>query len=320
MQSHYHYIARYNMRLGVEMGRIVSLLRTHGIAVVALKGAALAEEAYGNITLRHYGDLDFLIQAKDRRQVWALLQTLSYRPEIEAFQDGWMRDYLFDHLTVMGMVHTSLGLRIEIHWALFSQNYAIGWDEACLWRRQRGITVNGQTIPLLSAEESLLYLCVHGAKHLFERMKWLCDIERFVRAHPGLDWEYIALHAQERGIARMVLLGLYMAARFCALTLPGRVAEMIAKEPALPGLADEIVRYYYGEEVGAPKSFASMRLLWRMRERRGDRLRFLWYAVSRVQLDDIRYLTLPPSLRCCYPIIRLFRLAEKYFFKASTPL
>ncbi|MCA9471117.1 MAG: nucleotidyltransferase family protein [Nitrospira sp.] len=34
----------------------------------------------------------------------------------------------------------------------------------------------------LRAEELLLILCVHGSKHVWEELKWVCDVTELIRA------------------------------------------------------------------------------------------------------------------------------------------
>ena len=66
-------IAQRNMLMSSELIKIMRLLEENHIEALAFKGPALAQTAYGDITLRQFGDLDILIREKDRSRVIDLL-------------------------------------------------------------------------------------------------------------------------------------------------------------------------------------------------------------------------------------------------------
>ena len=45
-----------------ELQRVMEVLGATGVPVLALKGPALAVQAYGDVSLRSYGDVDVLVQ------------------------------------------------------------------------------------------------------------------------------------------------------------------------------------------------------------------------------------------------------------------
>ncbi|MBD3790221.1 MAG: nucleotidyltransferase family protein, partial [Campylobacterales bacterium] len=60
LKAHYMSISRRNMLMSAELLRIMKLLEANNIEALAFKGPALAQMAYGNITMRQFGDLDVL--------------------------------------------------------------------------------------------------------------------------------------------------------------------------------------------------------------------------------------------------------------------
>ena len=52
---------RRGLELTAELVRLIKLFEQDGIAVMALKGPALALQVYGDLGLRHAGDLDLLV-------------------------------------------------------------------------------------------------------------------------------------------------------------------------------------------------------------------------------------------------------------------
>jgi hypothetical protein len=55
-------------------------------------------------------------------------------------------------------------------------------------------------------------LCLHGAKHGWERLKWVFDIAGILRRHPDFDWAALHRLARAYGCRKMIALGLNLAA------------------------------------------------------------------------------------------------------------
>src|SRR3712207_8653927 len=45
--------------------------------------------------------------------------------------------------------------------------------------------------PYTTLFRSLLILCVHGTKHIWGRLSWICDVAELLRTQPDMDWEYV---------------------------------------------------------------------------------------------------------------------------------
>ncbi len=68
--------------LSRELIRIVEHLSALGIEVMPYKGVALAEMAYGDIALRHAGDIDLLIRPQDFPRIRDAVRELGYTPHL----------------------------------------------------------------------------------------------------------------------------------------------------------------------------------------------------------------------------------------------
>ena len=311
LKSAYSQIARRNMLMSAELIQIIKLFEENGIEALAFKGPALAQRSYGDITLRQFGDLDILIQGSDVSSMIDLLIANDYRPTIDLGRE--MKDRLIHTLNVIGFYKSAANILIEVHWELLSKNYAVTWDANALWAQTETVTINNTKIPVLPSEEQLLYLCVHGSKHLFERMEWICDIDRSIRANPHLDWDYLLGEAEKRGIKRMLFLGLALCQAFFGLELPAMVQNEMEKDKALPKLISKVIEINFSENPQKAKSFGTFGLLLNMRENLSDKLRFTWQAFFAVQYNDYTFIKLPKYLAFLYPVLRPFRLLTKYF-------
>jgi hypothetical protein len=310
LRQSYLRIVAQNMQMAGELIRILELLKENAIQALAFKGPALAQLAYEDITLRQYCDLDILIKKQDISRCIALLEEDRYIPEIALAEDT--RETFFGCVNVIGL---GKNIRIEIHWELVSKNYAIDWQEKILWAKNDTTTISGSAVPVLASNTHLLYLCAHGAKHLFERLEWICDIDRFIRSKPDLAWSDLFEDARSLGIERIVLLGLYLSHTLLDLPLPENIKSGVSNNRVVKKLGQHIIDLHFSTPDRQGRSYGSFSLLWRMRENPTDRLRFAYRALFAPKIDDFKYIALPRHLVFLYPLIRPFRLGSKYFRK-----
>jgi hypothetical protein len=312
-QEAYQSVTRRNMLMTVALLRIMTLLERHGLSAIAFKGPSLAHMAYGDITLRQFGDLDILVRKEDRTLVLELLLREGYVPEIRLKESS--KKQFFNHLNAIGLHKPSSGIHIEIHWELLSKNYAVNWKEQYLWKDDAYLSINHQKIRVLPTEQLLLYLCVHGSKHLFERLEWICDIDRSVRSAQEIDWTNLYSEAKSLGVTRMLHLGLLLAQHLLGLELPSIVEQQIKRDLKVSQLVSTIIALHFSSNPRQGKRYSTFILLWKMRENYIDRLRFAWHALFAPQFNDFKYIQLPEYLSFGYLLIRPFRLLMKYLHK-----
>lgn len=312
-QKQYAYIARRNMFMTAELLRIRSLFLQANIEILAFKGPALARYAYGDITLRQFGDIDVLVHPEDIPAVMRLMQQEGYVPDVNIPKEDAAHYYAL--LTTIGFDNPASKMRIEIHWELLSGNYAVAWKSDALWKEVEMVEINRQMIPTLRFEDHLLYLCLHGSKHLFERLEWVCDIDRSIRSRSTIDWQYIISLAKDTGVVRMLLLGLSLAKDIYGTPLPDTIEEKMKNDRVLPRLKEKIMTLCYSKESGKKIDKGYFFTVMQMRERFSDRMCFAWQALFATQFNDINYIKLPKYLRSLYPFVRLFRLIQKYITK-----
>ncbi len=311
LKPRYMSIVQRNMLMSAELIRIMNLLKETNIDALAFKGPALSQMAYGDITLRQFGDLDILIKKADRSKMMALFLDNGYIPEIVLQKESV--ETFFNCVNVIGLHHPSNGIRIEVHWELLSKNYAIDWEEEVLWKNPEHVRINQSEIPVLSVEQHLLYLCAHGSKHLFERLEWVCDIDRSVRTYTELDWDFLLKEAEKLGITRMLFLGLSLSGQFFKTPLPERIKKEIVQDKEIPKLISKVSHINFSGSTQKGKNYSSFGLLWSMRENLSDQLRFAWRGLFAPKFDDFVFIQLPKHLAFLYPLVRPYRLITKYF-------
>ena len=96
LKNEFAAIARRNLFLTGELIKLLNLFRENGIRALPLKGPVLAATTYGNVSLRHFGDLDILISSDDFLAAKDLLRQQGYQPEIDLTASE-ERKYLRSH-------------------------------------------------------------------------------------------------------------------------------------------------------------------------------------------------------------------------------
>src|SRR5262249_34123103 len=143
---------------------------------------------YGNLGLREFGDLDLLLRAADLARARRLLRTRGYRPQYP-LSPGQERAYLRS-LCQLPFVRDD-GVVVELHSALTPRAFHFPLSLVELWHRRITLAVAGKPVAAPSPEDLLLILCMHGAKHLWKYLGWVCDVAEVLRAHPAVDWDVL---------------------------------------------------------------------------------------------------------------------------------
>lgn len=230
--------AAHNLTLTSELFRILDRLHECGVPAVALKGPALAVSAYGELSMREFEDLDILIPKTSVRQAECALRGLGYLPEVE-LRDGSTAFIDCNHQ--LAFTNEVTQCRVELHWSLQETKFLgrelnlDGW-----WRRLASVGVCGRQIPVPVTPDLLLFLCLHGAKHYWQRLKWVCDIAALSRTQPAESWVEALRLADSLGLRRVYLLGLALAFEVAGAVFPNSVRDALVAEPGLNTLTTAI--------------------------------------------------------------------------------
>jgi hypothetical protein len=171
-----------------EMEHINNICIENQIRIIFLKGPILANELYGNISLRTSADLDILISINDLEKMEKLLSNYGYVKDdyIETVLNDWK--WRHHHIT---FVHPKSKTKLEVHWRL---NPGPGKEPKFseFWERRRTSSITTNSIYYLGTQDLFLFLVTHGSRHGWSRLRWLIDIDRIVKQKP--DWKGIYQH------------------------------------------------------------------------------------------------------------------------------
>lgn len=302
----------HRMSLLSEWKRLCRLFRTHRLDILSIKGPALSLQAYGDIMVRHYSDLDFSLSPHILPSVLSLLYAEGYK-SLNDFEMRDMRRHI-GRFNDVALYHSEKEILIELHIAPFPKNFALDFDNTLL--HDGGDTLSYEEIvcTLPSVDSHLLYLSVHGAKHLFERLAWVHDIHALTTRHRDtIDYDKLLETSRKHGIRRHFLSALYLSRTLFRTPLPDRVLAQIADDATIEKIGAAYLRSLGGDAL---PSFHKARLYlntwWSLHETPRRKMAFLLLSATLPRRDDIDFVTLPKALYPLYPAVRFLRLTTKY--------
>jgi hypothetical protein len=134
-----------------------------------------------------------------------------------------------------------------------------------LFKRQIRIRFDSHEVPALSTEDELVLICIHAAKHFWQRLMWIADVAALV-SRQGLDWKQSVAVAAEVGAERMLRIGLRLAQDVLSMQLPSEVAADVNADKAAARLARQIVERLPAGDSVSLQPFARAAFRVRMRE------------------------------------------------------
>ncbi len=309
LRERYQRNVHKSLFLARELIRILDCVGALGIDVIPYKGVVLSEVYYGDMALRQTGDMDLFVRKRDVTRIQDAARDLGYTQRVPVPQDA-EEDYVASGYECSFDSPAGPGL-LEIQWALQPRFYAVDFDMEGLFARAENVSVAGRRMKTPCAEDLLLVLCVHAAKHVWERLIWLCDIAQILKRE-SFNWESVQSRARELGVERIVSVTLLLANRLLAAPIPSPIEKSIFADRAAGALAEEIAT---GLAAGCSydvQQVSYFRLMMRLRERRADRLRFLARLTFTPGPGEWEAVRLPKVLFPLYRVVRLARLASRF--------
>jgi hypothetical protein len=196
LRAIYFRTAKNNILTFRELAALLTRLNEAGIAVIVLKGAALAEAVYGNRAVRPMVDVDLLVRPEDVPVALQVVKGLDYK----------IAPPLAYRAEVMAVKTTPIStLTVEIHWGLFvAPQYWYAFPAETLWRSALPLAIDNAPALMLAAEAQLLHLCGHLLLHHpgeTYRWLWLHDIAETIMANQAqLDWSLVRRYAVQLGL------------------------------------------------------------------------------------------------------------------------
>jgi hypothetical protein len=308
MQARFRGNSAHNLTLAAELLKILQLLESNGISALAFKGPTLAVSSYGNLGLRQFCDLDVMVRERDFAQAKELFLAQGFQPWKELTPHEEALHYQSNHAYTL--VRSRDGLRLDLHWRITQERYAFGLDVESLWGRTARVPVCGRKLLQMSPEDLLIVLCIHGSKHCWERLGWICDVAEVVHANPQLKWDEIMSRSAACDLSRAVLLGLDLAESLLDAPVPELVLSAIRNDRGLH-LVSSFIQKKLTARSRRIGPLESAMLFFMTQERLQNRLPHLRYSFHRVWKPnerDLNLVSLPRFTRILYYPLRVMRL------------
>jgi hypothetical protein len=202
MKLIYMDLVKQNMLMTKELLDVVKLLEENCIEAIAFKGPTLSQLAYGDVVSRQYVDLDILVRDNDLDKAQNVLLENNYSLvyDLDEYQKENLKDVVHD----IAFINKTTGVNIELHWTLSSGEFFIDLEKLDYLSDVKKYQIQNNDINVFSNEKLFIYLCVHGHKHLWERIEWLVDIVYLIEKE-NIDLEKVIELSKQVDADRIVL-------------------------------------------------------------------------------------------------------------------
>jgi hypothetical protein len=201
---------------------------------------------------------------------------------------------------------------IELHWRITERYFSFPLDPQGLWDRRVRVSLAGKEIWTFSPEDLLLVLCVHGTKHLWGRLLWICDVARMLCAYPSMNWPRLIAEARALGSERMLRLGLFLANELLGAPLPVEVERGTRADLVVASLTTRLRSWLFVDPEQQPGTLASIPFHLKARERWRDRMRYCLRLALTTTAGDWALVRLPSPFFPLYYLLRPIRLVGTY--------
>jgi hypothetical protein len=286
LKSNYYANLRRSLWLQHELLQVIQQLRRQGIEVIVLKGGALAWTVYPNPALRPMADLDLLVRPEEMARVGPALEALGFHrsaslpAHMVAFQEafGGGVEWVCERNGVKVALDIQHDL-VGVDWC----RGALSIEADALWQAACPLPLNGIQARQLSAEDTLIHLCLHPALHHGYAFAFsgYVDIDRLVW-QVGSDpfWTRLLERVGRFQVRTVVYGGLLAAHRLLATPVPPEVLAELAPRGARLHLLRRLApldRDADLQEAGKPVTGVRQMLLYAMlMDRWQDAGRMLW--------------------------------------------
>jgi hypothetical protein len=311
LRTNFFQISARNLSLAGELLKVLHHLKEHGIPAIPFKGPTLAVSAYGNLSLRQFGDLDIFVPKRHLPRAAEILLSQGYQARNQLNQEHH-RDPLEEKYHTFIRKDGLVG--VDLQWMIADNHFSFQLDHEDWQARLAPVSLAGGSVLSFPPEVMLLILCVHGSKHRWTRLQWVCDIAELLRAHPRMDWERVLELASRLGAQRMLTLGIVLAHDLLGTTFSAEELKRLRKNEVAESLVRQLRSQLFQDSEGVHDSGEPSAFYLKLRERWWDKTKYAMYlCIKRKPVAKARGSgPLPVSLTCLYYLLWPFLQVGKY--------
>jgi hypothetical protein len=230
-------------RLQAELGRILRAWQRENVPVIVLKGAALAETAWGSVALRPMRDIDVMVPEEAISAAELTLDALGY-VKCESYRPAaWYRQH---HHHLAPRLDPASGVVVEVHRNIVAPNPSFSLDPRGFGQRAQPQSIAGTEALVLSPEDTVIHLCLHTAcdDPFVGKIQSVADLVQFASCQGHrLRWDEVAERSASHAIARFIHYVLEYASSEHGLAVPEPARQRIRDAAAIDPLSDRLLRW-----------------------------------------------------------------------------
>lgn len=168
------------LKTAAETARISLAFNKHSLFHCFIKGMILNATLYPSLTLRPCKDIDVWVHAEDISIASAALEALGYQQRTPSYPlKGLQKSYYIRHKYDIAFYHPEKKIEVELHFKL--AKFGADFPNPTTANTQ-SIKLFNTSVPTLKDDYNLLYLMLHGARHAYNRLRWLYDIVLYLKS------------------------------------------------------------------------------------------------------------------------------------------
>ena len=224
--------------LTAELINILRLFQSQNIPAIPYKGPVLAAQAYGDVALREFEDLDIILRQRTSPKAHEIVVSLGYKPKF---------DWILSPGAAASLVPGEYNYRdearramVELHTEITLRHFPKKPDLDGFLRHLAPVRLSDRDVPTFTAEDLLPMLCIHGSKDFWERLSWIADVNELVQSHPALDWDRVLHFAKPSERGAHVEPGPRAGCTSARRTLPAEFAARVGADHVASQVAAEV--------------------------------------------------------------------------------
>jgi hypothetical protein len=296
--------------LASELSRILNALKSCGVPAYPFKGPALSVMLYGDPARRQSKDLDILVPKERVRQAIDCLDSLGYgaKASLAGARLAAHRRTEYE----LPFFRRDGKLNVELQWAVVPGFFGFDHERLGIWSLLEMRGWKGHALPILPPEETLLLLCVHGAKHFWCKLGWICDVAGLLESTAPPDLPRTLELARRCGVTRLLHLGLLLAERLTGAQLPQEISARIDADLMAASLARRVLAVISDSPVNPDVNPARYLFYLKTKERRRDQLLLAGRLMATLAAGEWNPSRLPDSLYPLYYVLRPLDLLRRH--------
>ncbi len=220
-----------SLKLSTETAELINHFKNKGIRAIPLKGPVLANGLYGDVGLRHFNDIDLVVDKEQLEKAKEALVKIGYvvaypgplTPKQERIYATYKKD--------VGLHNKERRIFIELHYGIYVHELLKREDESKLLGETEKITIHNEEIEVLDKESTFIYLVYHGCLHQYFRLFWLRDVAECIKQW-DLDHHSIISKMKALGLEKMLALSMQLAQHYFSTDVPEPYAAFLVETNA----------------------------------------------------------------------------------------